>query len=539
MIRGDLSLECFGIVSPAGFSPPLPDAVTSPDPYDLLPYGGQARGGTHCRRLEAVARLFGVPAAPPSCARILDLGCGLGESLLAQALEYPGARFVACDSGAVHIARVTARIESLGLTNVQAWHRDVRDADADWGLFDYIICEGVFSWVGADVRRSILRVLRDSLAPHGVAYVSFNALPGWHLRRVVRDLMRFHAAQFTDPHEAVAQARAVLAATAEWTPADDAFAALIRDEYVIASHASDSYLLHEMLTEHNEPLYVRDFIAQCDDAGLRYLGDASIAPMFTWDLPVAAREFLSAMPLLLRQQYLDLLRGTPFRRCLLCHSEVEPDHQPAPSVLKPFFVGLHRHAQAVLKDEEDAGTATASDDHLVIGRCTLPSPGAVAGPALRALHRWRPEFVAVQDLLDMVPGPADHDAGDALLRFLLDAVTAGALDIALSPPRLASQPGEWPVVSRLARMQAATGTGVTSLKHEPVELSDVQRLIAQLADGTNNRQTLGEAVRHSLASGQVALGPFDHADDDTPDQVVKRALEFFGRAGLLCAPPGS
>ena len=37
------------------------------------------------------------------------------------------------------------------------------------------------------------------LTPNGVAYVSYNVFPGWHMRGVVRDMMRFHSRKLSDP----------------------------------------------------------------------------------------------------------------------------------------------------------------------------------------------------------------------------------------------------------------------------------------------------------------------------------------------------
>lgn len=499
-------------------------AGTGADRYDQVPYGGGPAAGAHCRRMEAVATLFGLQATPPARARILDLGCGLGDGLLPQALAYPDARFVGCDAGAAHADHLAQRIATLGLRNIEVWHRDMRDADASWGQFDYIACQGVYSWVPADVRRSILTLLRRNLAPNGVAYLSFNALPGWHLRRVARDLMCLHSAEFADPREAMAQARAMLAAAADWNVAGNAYTAVIREEYYEASHSTDSYLFHEMLAAHNEPFYFRDVIAQIDDAGLRYLGEAQLQQMFAWDLPPAAREWLEAMSLLPRQHYLDLLRGAPFRSSLFCHQAIEPNHRPDPAILAPLFVGLHRHARA-----EVSGPG---DPRVHIGRCSLTAAGGLSAAALRVLHARRPAFVSVHDLLDEAARPA----ADALLRFLLDAITAGALELAVSPPRLVARAGERPLIGPLARLQARSGEALTNQRHEAVRVSAFQRFAAGLLDGTRDRGGLGEAISRALVAGEVALGPFDPAQDPgNADEVVERVLEWFGRAGLLIA----
>jgi SAM-dependent methyltransferase len=525
------------------------DERGGPDRYDLVPYDGGLQPAAHCRRLEAVATVFGLPAAPLCSARVLDLGCGMGAALLPQALEYPAARFVGCDRAEAQIAHAAEVAAALGLQNVELWHRDLSDANAGWGRFDYILCHGVFSWVGPDVRRRILEILRDNLAPHGVAYVSFNALPAWHLRRVARDLMCHHSVQFTDPQQAIAQARAMLAVTAEAQMGDDAFAALVREEYFRLSQAGDSYLFHEMLAEHNQPFYFREFIGQIESVGLQYLGAADMPRMFTWDLPRVARDFLEPMPLLVREQYLDFLRGAAFRRCLLCHAGVKLDHRPKPSVLTRFFVGLSRAARAQVPraSEAEPGMSMAGEEYgqLVIGSCKLLVPNALAAAAVGYLDEQRPEFISVHELFGVASqrlsrrAPAsggDQQTREQVLRFLMDAVTAGALDAAISAPRLTGRAGERPAVSPLARFQAESANVLTNQKHEPIQITDVERLVARSLDGTRDRKALAEAVGQALAAGVVSLGPFAEATEAGDiDQVVEDALQFFGRAALLVA----
>ena len=60
--------------------------------------------------------------------------------------------------------------------------RGIGEIGSDFGLFDYIICHGVYSWVSDAVGESILTVCRDHLASNGVAFVSYNTCPGWHMR---------------------------------------------------------------------------------------------------------------------------------------------------------------------------------------------------------------------------------------------------------------------------------------------------------------------------------------------------------------------
>ena len=137
-----------------------------------------------------------------------------------------------------HVEAVHTTIEALGLRNVQIRHGSIVDIDEGWGRFDYIICHGVFSWVDADVQRAILRVAHDNLAEHGVAYVSYNTYPGWHMRESVRHMMRYHAGRFDEIPEQIEQARALLTFLGSAVEDEGAYGQLLARE-IERQHADD------------------------------------------------------------------------------------------------------------------------------------------------------------------------------------------------------------------------------------------------------------------------------------------------------------
>ncbi len=44
-------------------------------------------------------------------------------------------------------------------------------------------------------------------APHGVAYLSYNALPGGYLRQMVREILQYHTASLADGQRTIAEAQ--------------------------------------------------------------------------------------------------------------------------------------------------------------------------------------------------------------------------------------------------------------------------------------------------------------------------------------------
>ena len=75
------------------------------------------------------------------------------------------------------------------------------------GEFDYIIAHGVYSWVPDGVRDRLLAVCRERLTPQGVACISYNALPGRHVRMMLREMMQYHTRDCAEPGERVERAR--------------------------------------------------------------------------------------------------------------------------------------------------------------------------------------------------------------------------------------------------------------------------------------------------------------------------------------------
>jgi hypothetical protein len=78
------------------------------------------------------------------------------------------------------------------------------------GPFDRIVAHGLYSWIPASVRAQVMPLIASRLAPKGVAFVSFNAFPGCHLRRAVWEMLRYHTRDIADLKAKLAAARALL-----------------------------------------------------------------------------------------------------------------------------------------------------------------------------------------------------------------------------------------------------------------------------------------------------------------------------------------
>ncbi len=179
-------------------------------PYDDIPYESHPFAQSHPNRLFTIGTLFGLRPTPVQKCRVLELGCASGGNLIPMADYLPESQFVGVDNSARQIQDGLDTVKQLGLENVILKHASILDVDAAYGQFDYIICHGVFSWVPENVRLKILEICGTQLTPHGIAYVSYNTYPGWHMRGMIRDMMRYHAARFSAPKDRIQQARALL-----------------------------------------------------------------------------------------------------------------------------------------------------------------------------------------------------------------------------------------------------------------------------------------------------------------------------------------
>ena len=331
--------------------------------YDVVPYSSHPFPQTHPDHLATIANLLGIHPPRIESSRILELGCAGGGNLTPMALGLPDCQFVGIDLSTRQIADGQALIERLQLTNIELKHASIDDVDEDYGQFDFIICHGVYSWVPAEIQNEILRVFSENLVSNGVAYVSYNTYPGWHMRGMIRDMMAYHSAQFNEPGARVRQARNLLDFLAKSVAQDNTpYSALLQAELAVVRQSSDSYLFHEHLEENNDPVYFHEFVERAKSHGLKYLGEADLRVMVPGNFPPEIENVLQMLAAddIHMEQYMDFLRNRTFRQTLLCHDALSPDfnitanrletlHVASPAKLAESVGELHADEYAVFE----------------------------------------------------------------------------------------------------------------------------------------------------------------------------------------------
>ncbi len=234
--------------------------------YDEIPYPPLTHSATHPDRLAVIGRLMGLQPARPDACRVLDLGTGNGANIIAMAELLPGSHFVGLDISQPQIEDGQRMVAQLGLTNVDLQAVDVMDLPDAYGSFDYVIAHGFYSWVPQPVRDKGLRLIEASLAPQGIAFVSFNALPGWHQLAALRDLMRYRTRDIEEPLQRAQAARDGSGAGRAQTE-DSPFAAFVQQYHSsfqgrgpVPESQLVSTLLHDELSEINQPFYISEFV---------------------------------------------------------------------------------------------------------------------------------------------------------------------------------------------------------------------------------------------------------------------------------------
>src|SRR6266536_1495044 len=227
--------------------------------YDEVLYAGHPFNQTHPERLATLATLFGMrPARSVEC-RVLELGCADGGNLIPMAYSLPGSEFVGIDNGAHGVAKGQVLAEELGLRNVRLLHLDILETSKELGTFDYILSHGVYSCVPPEVADRLLAICRENLNPQGVAYISYSAYPGAHIRTMMGEILQYHARRFERPEQQIEQGRAMLRFLMTTRAEPDAYSFLLRQEAEAVAARRAETLYHDELSEHHWPVYFHEF----------------------------------------------------------------------------------------------------------------------------------------------------------------------------------------------------------------------------------------------------------------------------------------
>jgi methyltransferase-like protein/predicted O-methyltransferase YrrM len=521
--------------------------------YDDVAYPGYPYPQTHPNALATLGHLFGLDTVPVEHCRVLELGCGDGQNLLPMALALPDSRFVGIDLAESAIRDGQRWASDLGIGNIQLLHEDVLAFDCAPGSFDYIIAHGLYSWVPPAVQQKILQIIQTGLSQSGIAYVSYNTLPGGHFRLMAREMMQYHTATLDHPRAKAERGKELMSFLAQAAPKSKAYGALLAEMWgQDLSKKVDEVLLHDELGPFNENLYFHEFISRAERHSLQFLAEAIFMEMYPPDLEPQVASFLDQFEsdVLAREQYLDFIKGRRFRQTLLCRADraVQRDIS-LEKVAQLRFAGNPKPRQPLFEPQATSPVEFEGASGAVM---TLGHP-LVKAALVILLESWPQSFSldelhlqAVRKLeqAEIPPQRFDHPEDHIhLLKTLFVAFRAGLLQVGVSRRNLVRHPSEHPCASPLARLQAERNCShATTLLHTRWQISGpFERELLLLLDGTHDRPSLAEAMAERMRSDSASLksaeSPF-HDEQALRAAVQERlaaSLDMFSRAGLMLA----
>jgi SAM-dependent methyltransferase len=489
---------------------------TLPD-YDAIPYASLPIPESHPDRLAVIGTLFGLASVDPAQARILELGCAAGGNLLPIAAFLPDTYCMGVELSQHQAACGQERIAALALPNAEILHANLLDLPLEGEPFDYIIAHGVYSWVPAPVQEHLLALCQHRLSRNGIAYISYNCLPGSRLRTLLREMLQ-HALQGLErPRERLQAARAFLdfldLPLTESPPGRE----WLQREVRYLREARDSYFYHEYLAEHHEPILFSEFLRRARSHELQYLADAQLHSMFSSTLGAVAEEHLSAWTELEQEeQYADFLRLRPFRQTLLCHADrtLRRDIDLTQWLDQAFYTDLQATAPP---PGADASTAAVTL-HSASGQA-FSVESAAARQILAALSQGYPNAYRLADL----PLPRSNQEPDGTIAStLFNLHVAGGLQTTRVPwlrypglqrarsapsplpssplpPPSPPLPSRGPRVPPLLLCLARAGEPVLPTpRHLGLHFDPLSLRIIALLDGTRSEtELLDDLVRHA------------------------------------------
>ncbi len=513
--------------------------------YDEIPYKSKPFPQTHPDRLATLARLFGITPTSITRCRVLELGCAGGGNLIPMAFHLPESEFVGVDLSGRQVKQALKTIEDLGLKNIRVENASIMDINESWGTFDYIICHGVYSWVSDEIQDKILAISSKNLAPQGVAYISYNTYPGWHLREMIRRMMRYHTEQLQDTPQRIEQSRALINFLAGSVSTDNYYGLMLKSELDLVKRSQDWYLFHEHLEEVNTPIYFHQFVDLATKHNLQYLAEADFSTMLSSGFPKNVSETLNRIsPNIIRtEQYMDFLRNRFFRQTLLCHKERSLNRNLDSDSLNGLLI-----ASSACPESEPIDLSPAKKQSFrTPSDVTFNTDFPLTKAALTVLNEHWPVAIDQDRLIHEAYRQLDQchttdnniDGWKTVREDLLHCYTLNIVEFHTCQDACEKEVNITPKVSRLAAYQITKGQTVVNQRHEHVALDVIGKELIRVLDGKRDYEAL-----LAYLNGRVETGALVIRQDDIPlndpdqvhialDQALEKTLKKFAGAALL------
>lgn len=535
--------------------------------YEDVPYASLSYPQTHPDRLGMLATIMGMQPAPVTDCRVLELGCAVGGNIIPMAYGLPESEFLGIDFSPGQIKAGQQAIDSLGLKNINLMQADILSLSEDIGTFDYIIAHGIYSWTPEPVRERLMEICKENMAPGGVAYVSFNAFPGWHMQGTMRDMMMYHIRHIEKPHDKLKKAQELIGFMAKSVNVKDQYGVFLSaytnllnvyNQFDIQrrrnAQEGEFGLLHDDLEEVNDAFYFHEVVEHASRYGLQYLIDTDFSKSMISNLAQETADTLLNMSddVIALEQYMDFLRNCNFRQILLCHKEIDVNRlvQTDKSWLSKLYAASH--AQPVtdkINIQDNSSLKFQSSDD-----AEYSTDHPVTKAALTYLFQISPKSISLTELLDKVmqdmndketvsPDKPDIESDILiLLGNLLNAfsVNIKLVELRLYEPSYTTTASERPLASGVARFQVQKGLAkVTNLRHEMLDLEPMSVFLLPYLNGENDWNALLTIMCELVQKGVLTLTNEEGQVTDAEaihkilTHELEKSLRWLGRMALL------
>jgi methyltransferase-like protein len=430
----------------------------------------------------------------------------------------PNSEFVGFDLARLPIERGQERIRELGLKNIRIVQSNLLDAGTELGSFDYIIAHGFYAWVPEPVRDRLLALCGELLTPNGVAFVSYNALPGGHFRLMMREMMLYSAEGIDDPERRVSVGVAFLQLLVETRNEDDPIRLLLEERLKKLTRREPGATFHDELSEAYNPVQFSDFAEHARKYGLQYLCEAVLPPpsdpCYRSDVRSAV-ESMAGDDFFRQEQMLDFMRMRMFRETLLCRAER--------SVRRDFPEACLGRLLLASPARSTPGATPGAKVFTLPGGNKMESNHAGVIALLEALEAAWPSALRLDEMeLRLAEAGFSLDGEGAALVMRLAA--AKMIEFRAWSAPVAGKISAYPKASACSRQEAQTSAQVATLLHGTFGFEDpLIRSFLQLLDGTRDRKALLKAMH-----AESPAVPEKELEDG-----IELGLRHFHRAGLL------
>lgn len=514
--------------------------------YEEMTYDSYPYLNTSPEKLATLGVLFGLNPPSLNGAKVLELGCAAGGNIIPHAVYNPQGQYLGIDLSMKQIAEGQEQIKKLGLKNIELKQMSIADIDESFGKFDYIICHGVFSWVPKEIQDKILQISKQNLTENGIAYISYNTLPGWNMVRTIRDMMLYHSKSFSNLKDKVAQSRALLDFVKDSLEGQDtAYSKMLTQEAELLSKQSDCYIAHDHLEQENSQFYFSEFMNKANSAGLQYLSDVAISMMYLGNVkPQVAEKLQSINDIVQTEQYLDFINNRRFRSTLLCHNNLKVNRALTSDMIKKFAltanINLSEPMKGKIEDQQEVKFYIRNNPDSFL---TIKSPYLMAALLVLSENQGFPlSFNSIVSRANkLFKKDAKAEIEKEFENIALNLVIKGVIDISLQERTKEKLNLQKPKIASLVeyQLQNTNRNWVTSSHHAPVSINIFDRVALPYMNGSRNLEEISKLLVEDIKDGKLNMNKGDKKIEDVEEiqrelkHVLVQSLDKYASNGIV------